>query len=397
MTDRPNIEARAISSAFLSHNTGETIALLEARHTTQEDAASIFIELIETTLKEGNQQAIQSFYAAMPEDFAFRGIVEYGLACIAGQALQLDALSRWMRQGMRHIAQAMPLLRRDKRFVQAVLPFFIQQAFLYEPADYDPGDLIPEPQIEFLPPQPPMASTDGAMVFTAANGIFFDHFFPAFAKSLRHVDKTAVLHAHVINPTLGSQEIMEEMRHDKNIRFSRETADRERSYFACNRFLTLPTLLERYGRPIIVSDIDTLFTASPAPLLKAANQDVCFGYFKKPGPAPSLLYHAQLLVFRPTIVCQVFLDTLTRFIRAKLAEHDVWLIDQTALLRAAATLQENHPGSIIELSNSLGSVDKFQTHNLETQLKRKMRGIKDEKMNFRIDADGKPHFMQQGD
>jgi len=151
--------------------------------------------------------------------------------------------------------------------------------------------------------------------------------------------------------------------------------------------------LERYDRNIIVSDIDCQFIHSPFDLFEAMENKAEVGYFSSPGPAPNLLYPAPLLFFRNGDAAHRFLKVAGDYMRAKLAEHDVWTVDQAGLLRAIAELSKTEPEHLQDLTESTGGFRSFQRHNEETDLKRSLRGNKDNRLSFNIGPDGKPIFL----
>lgn len=357
----------------------ELLAALENRFESHGDVGSLFLRALQSVLLAGDLEAVERLAAALHPDFALKGLVSYGLCCVAAKRSDLAGLSRHARDALRYAAQARGLLARDREFLSSVLPILAQQAFLYEPPGWDPPDRIPEPDFTF-------PGGEGLPVLVAGNGTYFERFFPAFRDSFRAVARGCRLHAHIVNPTEACRRLRAET---PDATFTAETADWGRAYYASSRFLILGRALER-APAVVVSDIDVLWHRSPADLLAASGD---FGYFAKPGPAPNLLYHAQLLLFRNTPPAVRLVAHAANYIRAKIKEFDAWTVDQVALLRAVLELGDGLDAR--DFNTDFGAIEAF--HELQPaglEEKRRLRQVEGGTLSFDIGPDGKPRLSR---
>ena len=99
------------------------------------------------------------------------------------------------------------------------------------------------------------------------------------------------VHVHIIEPDEGSLCVVERLRLSCSlpIAVSRETVDRDlisppalKSYFSIARFLLLPDILARYGRTVLMTDIDQLVLKSLVDLIeRAETHDAALLYFPR--------------------------------------------------------------------------------------------------------------------
>ena len=150
----------------------------------------------------------------------------------------------------------------------------------------------------------------------------------------------ANLHFHVANPVEGDLLSAPHLRH------SFETVPAaSNAYFAMMRFLRLPELLRRYGRPVATLDADAQFIGPVQPLFdRLSGQDILLNATVSLKPARRYLaavpwrhVTAQLLVAAPTQGAGEYLDVVNR-IYAGLTPDGIpptWWVDQAVLAQAA--------------------------------------------------------------
>lgn len=181
------------------------------------------------------------------------------------------------------------------------------------------------------------------IVYMSCDAAYFALFAPAIVRSLiDNAGLDAAIALHIVNPDARTEaELDQLLRVHGPDRFIilRETVDlaplgpQAKTYYACSRFLILPDLLARYGRPILMLDTDLMAIRDLNPLL-AATAGADFGIMTnalKRLDIWSLLY-ADVVHIRPTARAHRFLDLVRRYIRHFLKPGTAhWFLDQAAL------------------------------------------------------------------
>jgi len=158
------------------------------------------------------------------------------------------------------------------------------------------------------------------------------------------------VHVHIIDPDEDSLRLVERLRRTcaMPIALSRETVDRDlisppalKSYFSAARFLLLPDILARYGRTVLMTDIDQLVIASLTDLIeRAETHDAALLYF------PLQVTNVFAMISASALVA-CWTDEGRRFV-AKMRDYLVdridalagalpWHLDQAALTYAELT------------------------------------------------------------
>jgi tetratricopeptide (TPR) repeat protein len=134
--------------------------------------------------------------------------------------------------------------------------------------------------------EPPLAASDAeAMYIVGCDSRYFLLFGEALIASLaRRAGARLGLHLHLVNSDQAAEALLERLRAKPVLPIvcSRENVDlgalgerQRRTYLACARYLILPDLLERYARPMLVTDTDQLVVADLRALLRdLSNYDV---------------------------------------------------------------------------------------------------------------------------
>jgi hypothetical protein len=122
-----------------------------------------------------------------------------------------------------------------------------------------------------------------AVYVVGCDSRYFLLFGEALVNSLaRRAGARLLLHLHLVNPDSAAEALLERLRTKLAlpIACSRESVDfstfserQRRTYLSCARYLILPDLLERYGKPMIVADADQLVVADLRPLLSDLSQN----------------------------------------------------------------------------------------------------------------------------
>lgn len=204
----------------------------------------------------------------------------------------------------------------------------------------DPGGIAPE-----------IAEGAGAaarplILYASCDSAYFRLFVPAMVRSLvENAGLDAAIALHIVNPDEAVEaELATLLRTHGAERFIiiRERVDlapfgaQAKTYYACSRFLLLPDLLARYGRPLVMLDVDLMAIRPLGPLLEtSAGADIgLMSHALKRLDIWSLLY-ADVVHLRPTPRTARFLDLVRRYIRHFLKPGSAhWFLDQAALAGA---------------------------------------------------------------
>ncbi len=376
----------------------QAVAVMESYTTKAPSTGRLLLTALQDCLVAGDQKAVEDFCEFVPRHFAFRGMCEYALACIRGRELQIDKMSSLVREGLKNVAIAKDFYKDDPAFMSGILPFMTQQANLFEPADIKFDKFIDEPKALFNGGGSTEVPNDNGLVFSACNGKYLERYFRGYADSLFSCGSESIIHIHVVNPTAASDEIIKDLTKTGRVFFSTEESKLGPCYFASSRMLLLPKILEHYNRDVIVSDIDIKFIRPPEQILAQLGEKH-FGCFKKITPAPNLTYHAQLLAFKNSPQVIRFMERVNYYLRGKLAEQEIWTVDQTALIWALGVgkkADRDFKSFILDLNNIYPSIDTFQIHDQSTDIKRQLRDYEHQNnlLEFALDENGKPYLSK---
>jgi hypothetical protein len=111
-------------------------------------------------------------------------------------------------------------------------------------------------------------SDDDVVLMCAADSRYFGMFFPTWVASAIHTAGDILIHAHVVNPRPAFfeevTEVLSAIPHARvNITTSEADFPSPRPFFATIRYLIAPQLLDRYRRPLLITDIDSVVIKPP--------------------------------------------------------------------------------------------------------------------------------------
>ena len=201
---------------------------------------------------------------------------------------------------------------------------------------------------------------EGAVMLAAAcDAKYFALFAPGFVRSAAAVLPGMNVHFHVVAPDAATGAFFAELAASApglalNLSTEPPGPWRSGAYYASSRFLIGPALLARYGRLLMLTDIDVEFLA-PLNDLSTAAEGYAFAGFRHDGAGPCSRYPAVLTLWDPGPAGAELLDRVGRFVLSKL---DIewpfnWMLDQAALgsvLRWAAAAR---PASRLGILNDL--------------------------------------------
>jgi len=101
------------------------------------------------------------------------------------------------------------------------------------------------------------------VVFACCDTVYFQKYAPAFVSSLNAIGKD--VHIHIMDWEEHDVTLFKKMKDKVDIKFTltlqpnktKQRAEERRTYYACSRFIVLPTLLKSAGK-VMVLDIDML-------------------------------------------------------------------------------------------------------------------------------------------
>ena len=97
----------------------------------------------------------------------------------------------------------------------------------------------------------------GDVLFASCDSKYFMEHGPAFMQSANKYKQN--LHIHVVNPTDQVRDIKDKCEKFENLTFSGEQTNLdgidERTYYACNRFIVAPYVLQ-YANKAMILDVD---------------------------------------------------------------------------------------------------------------------------------------------
>jgi len=207
----------------------------------------------------------------------------------------------------------------------------------------DWGDLPPQDIV--WPDEPVLAPGSEPLIFAACDGGYLDRFGTRF---LEAVTGLGPVHIHVVNPRPGQ---LEEFRSKAGpaVFLSKETVSdsrRNSQYYACARFFAADAVMRRYGRDVVMLDVD---------LERLANLDTLFGrignadiaYFAMPTLMPWLRHHAAFIHLKCRLEVRTFLQRFANLLSHQLRD-SVWYVDQLCLASAVAAYSDVQDGLVID-------------------------------------------------
>lgn len=191
---------------------------------------------------------------------------------------------------------------------------------------------------------PPDTST---VVLCAADDVYFSAFADDFARNVLEVAPTACIHFHLINNTIPPARIVDSaLLADERIHLTTEKVAGTdlRTYTTMARYLLLPILLERWGKPVLVSDIDMTLTTDPAVLDTGDAVTLAFSHNPCAAYIPPVSVLAHQAHFYPSAAGHAFATMIARYLRYMHEhQHAFWTVDQMALLAVWRMLRNSIP------------------------------------------------------
>ncbi len=210
----------------------------------------------------------------------------------------------------------------------------------------------------------PMASreSDEYVIVAAADGRYVSLFAETFIASALQSAGDRHIHLHVVNATAESDAAIAHIRKTVSwlrlsCSFERVEYPKPRPYFATVRFLVARQLLDIFNRPLVIADIDAVFTKDLAHHLKEfADADVAV----KKNPSTILEFpwstvFATYSVYMPTSGARAFLHDLANYFWDRFdttGATNSWWIDQNAMFYAENRARHDNTCRILDLANT---------------------------------------------
>lgn len=190
---------------------------------------------------------------------------------------------------------------------------------------------------------PQIAVSEKAMVWlVAADPVYLQKYARPWLASVQQITGNALqLHIHAVGDhatrlaePLRSELIQNATLTERRVDLQAASPNQRKALFSCERFLFLAEMLEKYQKPILVTDIDVECVRDPRELLgRMGEADLGYTNFRNTLEAWER-YAATALIFRPTEAAIMFCRRLADLLVSALDSHaQPWFIDQIALFR----------------------------------------------------------------
>ena len=319
--------------------------LLVARHTMRGDAASfLYRGGFHMATRSIGTKLYRDMWEATPKDSAFFGVAECLAGYEAAAALELDVAAKRLRTGFYNALNASrSVFTADTRHARDLIEL-AREANLLEPSGYTgpEGDQPAVPPIEWLGPgQVVRSGVTAPLIVSVCDGRYFQTYGQRFLSSFERVCPDLDVWVHVINPDAETGVALTDLAENRpGVLVSIERGPHHTSYFASRRFLLAEMGLDRFERPVVTVDFDSVFHDNFRVLLGCA-KGADIGYLRTMGEIrPTSIVKAAFLYAENSALARRFLRHTTRYLIGKLAEDPLWMIDQVALFRSVCLMRE---------------------------------------------------------
>lgn len=330
---------KTLGLMIIAQGTPNHLSVFEHRQKLAGDAVSVLFHSLfadEFTQNPPLRQRLLQFADHVPWDNPLGVVVRFFAACA-----RLYDGDRKAAEEFRNVAGAIsqkpqfyasiPHLSRSPSFARLITPP-AETRVLWS----DWGTLPHQHIIWSDRPTPPPG--EEPLIFAACDGGYLDRFGPRF---LEVVEGLGPIHIHIVSPTRDQLDRFR-AKAGPNVFLSYETAAADHGnsrYYACARFFAAADVMRRYGRDMVMLDIDLERMAHLDTLFERTRQ-ADIAYFAMPTLMPWLRHHAAFIQLRNRPAVLTF---LTRF--ANLLSHQlpgaVWYVDQLCLGAAIAAYRDD--------------------------------------------------------
>jgi len=314
----------------------------------------------------GDYPTLAEMHRALPEERLDHAIAVYfaGVACIA-EGRYRDSLAFFHRFKRRVVTQIQDYrhLLHDRNF-----NLVFRQGTLVEPPEYVAALASGVLPVTCFGPAVALRETaetgpGRALLGSCMNDLYFQRFGESLAATLSEHCAEAALHLHIMGDESCCRSLYEQLRaRHGNIHFGLsvepEPLRRHKIYYACNRFLVLPRLLDLYDRPMLLLDADALALQDLSAVYRRLAEgapEVDFACFDTGRAEPASIYQASMMYFSGSARCRDFIGHLERFVWSKLDQpaEILWMLDQAALLSVLLHKAEDGSGFAFRTLNEV--------------------------------------------
>jgi hypothetical protein len=196
-------------------------------------------------------------------------------------------------------------------------------------------DYSPELHLTFVKEasQPEQAST---IFLCSMDDLYFAAFGNEFAEHALSASSSVHVHFHLINNTIKPSILADaDVLGNERVSITVETTEAEKPgvYATMARYIVLPLLLQRWGRPVLVTDVDLTVERDPSAL--SCDHSVALRFSHQPAaayiPVTSIIAHHSL--FKADSAGMKVAEFVSRYLHYMCASNDAfWGADQIALL-----------------------------------------------------------------
>lgn len=314
-------------------------------------------EVMNALMREDRLAAVEALAGAFPESHAGHVLGLYYRGCARMQAgddqAALALFARFRDQADRFTG-IIPFLTTPFFNVIYRQGTLVAGSTAFAP-DADPG-LPADPGEAPLWMAPPTVPQGRPVLVCAANNLYFNQFAPGFAQSVVALGLPVVLHFHVINPDDASRQLMTALGAGQGaVVIDGSTAvlppGAGATWFACSRFLVAPALLQAYGAPLWLFDIDLELTANLTIMMQSMpeGQYPDMAGFDTGRHEPASRYCAATVFLNTSPGARRFLALMDRFMRPRLRLpiQVNWMLDQAALYSVICHCRQAEPAITI--------------------------------------------------
>ena len=381
-----------LESLLEEHRYQEAISLITNRQQYFKDALNFSYDVLARLAVNGRAEILEPLIASLGTGNLLHPVTLFAQAVLeAGREKPAEAAGLFKALVMA-VNAIVPVAQDDPEFTGICYQHMLNQARQVEAPDFllTLGDHDPSPVVSFDDrPHPP-----GEFVIAAAcDGRYFVNFAPLFAASVAEIEGSrAILHINVVDVDPAADACIKDLEATySNLRVSRQAGQivgRASAYYACNRFLMAPALLDRYQRPMIIVDIDITLKQDLANLLPFMSA-LDIALFEWTNPIPSMRCFCMLAAVSNTPTARQFLTVLGRYLQLKLKQGALWMTDQASLWSVSRSIGKTLIGPRYGNLTALTGVsyEAFVLSNEQQVNKRQLRKSNDTAFDPTLDPD----------
>jgi hypothetical protein len=316
------------------HRHRDAIDLISLRQKNFGDALSYSYDVLVRLAVNERADILEPFISALGQGHLIYPVTLFVRGVLAASREKPAEAAGLFKASVNAVSAIVAVAQHDSEFTGASFHHMLNQARQVEAPEFllSLGDDDVVPAVAFDDRTLP----SGKFVIAAAcDGRYFVNFAPLLAASVAQTEgDRAILHINVVDVDPAAEACIKELEEAyPNLRVSQQAGQivgRASAYYACNRFLLAPALLDRYQRPMVIVDIDVTLKQDLANLLPFM-EDLDIALFEWANPIPSMRCFCMLAASSNTSTARQFLRVLGRYLLQKLGQGALWMTDQASL------------------------------------------------------------------